>query len=159
MSKKTLLAYWFGDAVDLWFRAKMRSWFSWEIEQGGQMAVAAGQNAVQAQIDNVQTLINTCAQIKGAKNQFENSLQTTESKIEELGASIKTLLAKDQKSAALEKATEVKVLRTQLPAHKQSIAQLTKQLEGMKEKLSVEKVNLIEMQAQQKANRANAQLA
>lgn len=140
----------------------VEAWWGWlwgqPIKQGGTIAVAAAENALQERKEKVRELASGIAAANAKLTQFKNTLESNLQEVSNLKSKANSL-RDSNREAAIIAATKARALHGSNQTYKEAIFKLEKQLEAMKDALSVQRAQLVEMETQQEASEAKQQIA
>ena len=137
------------------------------VRTGGEMAVAAGESAIDNQVDVIGDLADAVGFQESAIVTISNTLNDTNNSIDRLEKQIKNLLpegvaiedlAEEVVEAATDLTIELEALEGTLPELKSQLEQATTNFENAKASLKAQERKLRQMQVQQQTNEAKQQI-
>jgi phage shock protein A len=128
------------------------------IERGGEIAVSAGDVALDRQEELIQQLADAVALQLNAVNTISNLLQENNEKVSSLTRNASSLVQNGEEDAALEVAIELESYEAQSPILKTNYEKAKASYESALSRLKDQQLKLKTMQVQQRSNKTTAQI-
>lgn len=156
------LRWFLGDGTYFRITTTGKAWLYWfvgrPIDNGGKVAVAAGEVVIDQQLQVIRQLAQAVGNLQAVEKLCDKTLDENVSSIEDLRGRMPALMAEDE-TAAMEVALEIQSLEQMTPQFRTDLENAQIALEQGKEKLKQQQLLLKKMELQQKSNATQQRIA